>query len=69
MPTPKPNPAEYVIALFGGVRATARALNLTNPAVGYWRKKGYIPMAQLSHILSVCRDRDIKVDRNMLLPR
>jgi len=69
MPTVPKNPAEYVISLFGGVRAAARALGLSNPSVGYWRRVKYVPMAQISHILQVCRDSGIKVDRMRLVPR
>lgn len=69
MPEAQQNPAEYVISLFGGLRATARALKLTNPSVGYWRKKGYIPMSKIPVILQACRDKGIRVDRMKLVPR
>jgi acyl-CoA synthetase (AMP-forming)/AMP-acid ligase II len=69
VPTAPKNPAEYVISLFGGVRATARALGLSNPSVGYWRRRGYVPMSKLSAILAACRDKGLKVDRQQLIPR
>ena len=33
----KISPAEHVIRTFGGVRATARALHRTSPAISKWR--------------------------------
>lgn len=32
------SPAHYVIHLFGGVRATARAVGKTNGCVGFWKR-------------------------------
>jgi hypothetical protein len=69
MPTAPQNPAEYIISLFGGVRATARALKMTGPSVGYWRRKGYVPNKNITLILAVCRDMGIRIDRNKLVPR
>ena len=37
------NPAEVVIKTFGGVRATARALQLTAGAVSRWQETGSVP--------------------------
>lgn len=38
------SPAEYVIHVFGGVRATARALNRTPPTISKWHKQnGHVP--------------------------
>lgn len=40
----KLNPAEYVIEIFGGVRATATALGLAPSSVCEWRTKKYVPL-------------------------
>lgn len=63
------NPAEYVISLFGGSRAANRALGLSSATVGYWKKRGYVPMAQISNIMRVCTELKIKVDRTKLFPK
>ncbi len=48
-------PAEVVISTFGGVRPTARALGLTPPAVGYWRRTGSIPTKQIPRIVAAAQ--------------
>lgn len=51
------NPADWVIQQFGGVRATARALNLSPSSVSRWRTNtkspGEIPREQQKPILAV----------------
>ena len=32
------SPAQYVIHIFGGVRATARAISRTPGAIGFWKR-------------------------------
>lgn len=53
------SPADYVIHIFGGVRATGRAIGITGQAVSYWRKQksrggkgGRIPRKAQAMILS-----------------
>lgn len=65
------SPAEYVIHVYGGVRATARAIGRTAPAVSRWRKSrrnggtgGRIPMKVQCLILAHAHKNsvDIKAD-------
>ena len=37
---------EEIIAAFGGVSQTARALRITRQTIYYWRQKGGIPEAR-----------------------
>lgn len=50
-------PAEWVIMQFGGVRTTARALNISPSSVSRWRSSktnpGEIPKAQQKTILAI----------------
>lgn len=62
-------PAEYVISLFGGVRPTARALNLNPATIVRWKKAredggsgGYIPTKNQTLILSTAERMGIAVD-------
>lgn len=62
------NPAEYVISLFGGVRATARACGLTPAAVGYWRKRGHIPIKQVQGVIKSLASLGLRHERSKLYP-
>jgi len=59
----KVSPAEYVIAKFGGVSATARALGINRSSVSLWRtrSKGQIPSRQWVHILRASREQDLAI--------
>lgn len=48
------SPAEYVIHIFGGVRATARALNMAPSAISKWQHQsnGVIPSKNMQKILT-----------------
>lgn len=45
------SPPEYLVHIFGGVRATSRALGIAASAVSKWQKKGYIPSHNMPKIL------------------
>lgn len=62
MVTMKMSPAEYVIHIFGGVRATARALKKTPTCISKWRQSleqggtgGKIPSKAQQEILLVAQ--------------
>jgi len=44
------NPAEYVIKIFGGVRATAREVERTPSAISGWRKVKRVPLGMFKRI-------------------
>lgn len=51
-------PAQYVIYVFKGVRATARAVGRTPSSVSKWQK-GRIPSGAHRKILDVARERGL----------
>lgn len=53
----KLSPADYVIAQFGGVTATAKALGLNKSSVCLWRtrSKGQIPATSWTKLLRAAR--------------
>ena len=57
------SPAEYVIHMFGGVRATARALNKTPSAISKWHHKydGMIPSKNLPNILLKAQEMELDI--------
>jgi len=62
------SPAEYVIHVFGGVRATARAVGRYPNAVCRWKKKsGHIPSAAQRVILSVAKKNNLSITPNDLV--
>jgi len=50
-------PAEIVIEIFGGVRATARALQITPGAVSRWQGDGEVPGRHHRKLLSLAARR------------
>lgn len=66
----KLSPAEYVIYIFGGVRATARAVGRTPPVVSKWAKekgKGRVPVQVQPEILRVARERNLDITAEDLI--
>ncbi len=60
------SPADKVIAAFGGVRATARALDINSSSVSRWRMPadkrglgGRVPSVQQGKILRLARERGL----------
>jgi hypothetical protein len=49
--SPRFNPAQVVIAAFGGVRSTARVLDLDASAVSRWQLTGRVPTGWQRRIL------------------
>ena len=49
----KLSPAEYVIHVFGGVRATARAIGVTPTSISKWtrREEGTVPTSKMKKII------------------
>lgn len=62
------SPAEKVIGAFGGVRATARALELNSSSVSRWRMPaekrglcGRVPSVHQATILRLARERGLQL--------
>ena len=57
------SPAEYIVRAFGGVRATARALNKTPSAVSKWQNQygGVIPSSNLQKILNKAEELSLDI--------
>ena len=62
------SPAEYIIKIFGGVRATARALNRSPSTVSKWRKPrkeggtgGQIPTLIQWQVLKLARRQQLPI--------
>jgi hypothetical protein len=57
------NPAEYVIEVFGGVRAAASAIGRSPGAVCNWKRlgNGFIPNQAQQIILKVARRRKLPI--------
>lgn len=63
----KRNPAEVVIAEFGGVRATARAVGIDHAQVCRWRKKGLITATHHATIIAAAKKNGRKITANDLV--
>jgi len=67
------SPAEIVIQAFGGVNATARALDLTPSTVSKWQNhikadgKGVIPRAHYKTIMKLSKEQGLKLTLNDLV--
>jgi hypothetical protein len=68
------NPSQYVIYIFGGVRATARLLDRSPSAVSKWRKSreeggtgGQIPTLLQKKILEVALQHNWPINPNDLI--
>lgn len=67
-------PAEYVIYVFNGVRATARAVGRSPSTVSKWQKPkdqkghdGYVPSNVQRKILEVARERGLDITAKDLI--
>lgn len=55
------SPADVVIAAFGGIRATARAIGVAPPSITYWRSSGTIPTKRVHEVLAAASNLGIKL--------
>lgn len=69
------SPADYVISVFSGVRATARALDCDHSTISRWRKArseggtgGEIPTRRIRQIIGAAAKLGLHVDITKLLP-
>lgn len=64
-------PIALVLKLFGGTRATARAIGITPSAVSQWNKGGAIPFASAMKIIRIAKGRlsanDLMFGRNVTI--
>jgi len=67
-------PADYVIELFGGVRATARAIGRDHSSVQAWKKPrskkgtdGQVPRKAQVLILNLAKERELDITASDLL--
>lgn len=62
-------PAEYVIKVFGGVRATARAIEYTPEAISKWRYqgKGRVPSSVQKLILTKANEMNLDIQSDDLI--
>lgn len=67
-------PADYVIQLFGGVRATARAIGRSHASVILWRHTkakggcdGFVPSGAMHIILGLAEERHLNITAEDLL--
>lgn len=68
------SPANYIISIFGGVRATARALKRSPSTVSKWRKSrkeggtgGQIPTMIQPKVLKIAAERKLPITPNDLI--
>lgn len=68
------SPADYVIHIFGGVRATARAIGRSATSVSNWRRtkashgcNGDVPSAAQRLILSVAKKKNLDITPDDLI--
>lgn len=59
--------ADCLIAAFGGVRRTARAVGRTPGAVIQWKKSGRIPISVQRHVLHLARNGGIDITAEELI--
>lgn len=59
-------PAQYVIYVFKGVRATARAVGRTPSSVSKWQK-ARIPSAAHRRILDIAKEKDLDIQPQDLI--
>lgn len=57
------SPAEYVIHIFGGVRATARALDRAPSSISKWQNsyKGIIPSQNIPKIMTKAKELNLDI--------
>jgi hypothetical protein len=56
------NPAQVVIDAFGGIRATARAINAAPSVVHYWTVTGVIPVRRIRPIIRAAALQGVIID-------
>jgi hypothetical protein len=60
------DPARYLIYIFGGVRATSRALGCSAPVVSNWKKVGKVPGRARMRILELAKKNNLPIDSLIL---
>lgn len=62
------NPAEYVVMVFGGVRATARILGYASPStICLWKARGgFIPSQARRRILDIAKSQMLDINSEYL---
>lgn len=55
------SPAHYVIHIFGGVRATARAIGRSPGAIVRWKVSGQVPSLAQRAILKVAKTNKLNI--------
>lgn len=63
------SPAEYVIAKFGGLTATAKALGRPVTTVQGWKDRGQIPQSYWTQLMGIAGDRQIGIEVSDFLNR
>lgn len=63
------SPAEFVIAKFGGLTATAKALGRPVTTVQGWKDRGQIPQSYWTQLLGLGADRGLQLDVSDFLNR
>lgn len=63
------SPAEYVIAKFGGLTATAKAIGRPVTTVQGWKDRGQIPQSYWTQLLGVGVDRGLQLEVSDFLNR
>ena len=61
------NPANVVIDLFGGVRATARVIKRSPGAVSKWKKLGFVPSKHHRPLLDAAKAARKRLTPEMLI--
>jgi hypothetical protein len=60
--------ADIVIARFGGIRATARALRIHASSVLRWKRSGTVPIRRWNALLSAAQRNAVPLEVTDLLP-
>lgn len=60
--------ADIVIARFGGIRATARALRIHASSVLRWKRSGSVPLKRWNALLSAAQRNAVPLEVTDLLP-
>jgi len=64
----KYTPAEYVIKAFGGIRATARAIDYNPDSILKWRyRKGFVPTSAQPVILKAAEELNVDITAEDLI--
>lgn len=60
-------PAQHVISIIGGVRATARKLKKTPGTISTWKKKGNVPGPAQAQILAIAEEENLDITAHDLI--